>query len=173
MKSRDILEALYSCVYMCIEDITLPTGKDLLPSLQVCTGITCCTIICTAFDIYTFIDWRGAILATAILLVECIIERRNNSEISQYYSDAKLLLAKAKRGNKDAGSDESIKGVATTPNNCPEEDGLRSDGYVQDNMSGFDGSNGDSSGHEGDGIPIEYTKDDFSGGSRDIEADSL
>ena len=134
MKTRDVMEVLYTCVYTCIEDIVLPTGKNLLFSLKICALLCCISVVSTAFGIYTFLDWRGTIIALVIILIECFLERRNNSEILGYYSNVKLLFEQAERRQERPSGDESVDGDSTASSSSGEEDVDGGDDSIQSSV---------------------------------------
>lgn len=93
-----------------ISTITLPTGKQLVPSTIFAAIITVVSVLNEFFwkpyDWFFFVDWRGALIATLTLTTLLFIERRGYVEVSRLYriakSRAKDIAERAKRPGADA-----------------------------------------------------------------------
>lgn len=145
MNSRDIMEILYKTLSKSISNIVLPVGSTLVPSVFMCSIIFFITLICSAFGVYTFLDWKGVLLALVILIIQCYCERRSNNDLLRLYSSAKLQLEKAERRQTRSSADVSTTGDKTDIVSGYDEDRNRTEPDVQDGLRGFVGSASNSS----------------------------
>ena len=106
MQQDNIITILYTVLKECIDSITLPTGKTLIPSLKFSVGIFMLTLAFSVFNVYTVICWQGAGLACLCLLGLCYIERSGNNEISRLYRDVKLRSEDIESGRESSGTDK-------------------------------------------------------------------
>lgn len=149
LKSRDILEVIYDTISKCVRNIILPVGSTLVPSTLLCLGITIVTLLCKIFNIYTFLDYRGTLLALFILSIQCYCERRSNNDILRIYNTAQLHFKEIERREARPGSY-----VGNTRNKAGDvcsndEDRGRANSGVQDSVRRLTGSAVDSSSFEG------------------------
>lgn len=106
MQQDNIITILYTVLKECIDSITLPTGKTLIPSLKFSVGIFMLTLAFSVFNVYTVICWQGAGLACLCLLGLCYIERSGDNEISRLYRDVKLRSEDIESGRESSGTDK-------------------------------------------------------------------
>lgn len=66
-----------------IDNITLPTGNSLIPTTVFSFAIFVLSLLSRLIFHASFFDWRGALIATILLLIVCIIEGRGKDEISR------------------------------------------------------------------------------------------
>lgn len=96
-----------------IEGALMPTGKNLIPTLEYAGTIFGINLIAGLFGFPTMFSFGGCVLAILVLLGLLIIERSEYSEISRLYGDVELRvkdIARRKsttgRSNKDGGPDD-------------------------------------------------------------------
>ena len=123
MRQDSIITILYTVLKECIDSITLPTGKTLLPSLKFSVGIFLVTLVSNLFSIYTVISWQGAGLACICLLGLCYIERSEDNEVSRLYRDVKLRSKDIARRGKSAGTDKQDAGTSDGTDESSRESG--------------------------------------------------
>lgn len=105
---RKFLDLLVDIFFQTLEDmvsnITLPTGDSLVPTFIYAVIIT----VLSAFSKIVFgtscWDWRGALIATVLLLGLAIIERRGVNEISRLCRTVKSGAATLKKRTKGSGA---------------------------------------------------------------------
>lgn len=93
-----------------MEGALMPTGKNLIPTLEYAGTILGINLIAGLFGFPTVFSFGGCILAVLVLLGLLIIERSEYSEISRLYGDVELRVKDITRrkpsagyGNKDGG----------------------------------------------------------------------
>lgn len=75
-----------------IEGALMPTGKNLISSLEYAGTILGINLIAGLFKLPTMFSFGGCILAILVLLGLLIIERSEYSEISRLYGDVELRV---------------------------------------------------------------------------------
>lgn len=91
-KVKIILRAFFESVKVSLETFILPTGKYLLPAVVVAFVILVITIVSNIFGVFTLLSIPGAALGLLVLLGICFIERRERSEISNFYRAAQTRV---------------------------------------------------------------------------------
>ena len=134
MKSREIMEILYEAVYQCISNVILPVGSTLVPSLGIVLILLVITVSCHLLGVYTFLDYRGVILATAILCIQCYFERRSNNDLLRLYNSAKSRIEEIERWEKGPSTDDGTSGSSAGSTASDEEDRDRTGNGIQDSM---------------------------------------
>lgn len=119
------LDLFFNMVKEVVETITLPTGKQLVPALCFSAIITAVSTLAKVFDLpgSGWVDWRGALLATAILFVLFFIERRGYVEVSRLYRVAKTRVVAAAQRAKGSSPDVEDAGGFNPGDPEPEQDG--------------------------------------------------
>jgi hypothetical protein len=85
----DGLDVFFTMLRQCVQSITLPTGKSLIPAFIYASGMFVVSLICQLIHVFSVINWKGALIAALLLLVLVMIERRESYEISRLYSAVK------------------------------------------------------------------------------------
>lgn len=134
------MEILYQSIYSCIDNIVLPVGKTLVPSLGFSVIIALITIISKIAGIYTFIDYRGAILAVCVLCIQCFYERRSNSDLLRIYSATRLRVEEAKRWKERPSGSIHSNGDSAGCQSSDDQARGKSGTGVQDGTGGLIGS---------------------------------
>lgn len=106
MDKDKIAEALLDTLKSCLDNITMPTGKNLLPTVIFSFSITIISLLTNLFNITSLVDWRGALLATVLLTILCYLERRGDNEISRLYRAAKSSINNITRNRQSSGECE-------------------------------------------------------------------
>lgn len=109
MKSKGIFRALYEIIKTCLENIVMPTGVILLPSLIISLIIFAVSFVCNMFGLFYFISWPGAGIAVIVLAMLCWVERSEYREVSKLYGNVKLRVENIKRGQSKAGKQTKAK----------------------------------------------------------------
>lgn len=100
----EVLDIFFEVLKNSIESITLPTGENLVPTFVYSFFIFLVSSICTLLSGWSFIDWRGALIATILLLILAIIERRGVNEISRLYRVVKSGATTLKKRTARSGA---------------------------------------------------------------------
>lgn len=132
MHSRDVMEVIYETIGKCVKNIILPVGNTLVPSVVLCFAIVIITCLCKVLDVYTFLDYRGTILAFLILMIQCYCERRSNNDILRLYNSIGLRAEEVKRGQARSGFGERTTGDKAGCGSGNDESGSGSVSSVQD-----------------------------------------
>lgn len=124
-----VLDAVVDVFFQTLEDmvstITLPTGEALVPTFVYALILTVVSIVSRLVLGISCWDWRGALLATVLLLGLAIIERRGVNEISRLYRAVKSgTTALKKRAKGPSAHLEAVRG--TNPGDEMSEEGGRS-----------------------------------------------
>lgn len=104
---EEVLNILFTMWKEVIETVTLPTGKQLVPSTifaAVITGVAVVNAIWCPVPWLAFIDWRGGLVATLALATLLFIERRGYVEVSRLYRVAKSRAADIAQRAKRPGT---------------------------------------------------------------------
>ena len=123
-----VLDVFFDMVQDIVESITLPTGNSLVPTFIYSAIITVASVVSRFISPITFIDWRGALIATVLLLILAIIEGRGVNEVSRLYRVVKTGTATLKERTKRPGSALEAPGGTNPGDEVPEEVGEPSDG---------------------------------------------
>ena len=123
MNKEDILNALQRFLdllvdifFQTLEDmvsnITLPTGDSLVPTFTYAAVITVLSAFSKIVLKVSCWDWRGALIATILLLGLAIIERRGVNEISRLYRAVKSgATTLKKRAEGSSTPHEAVRGT--------------------------------------------------------------
>lgn len=116
-KVKVVLRAFFESVKVSLETFILPTGKYLLPAVGVAAVILLVTIICRIFDVFTLLSIPGAALGLLVLLGICFIERRERSEISNFYRAAQTRVQAviSRKARPSSGEPVEVNGSNITP----------------------------------------------------------
>lgn len=123
MDTDNLLDIFFQMLRDIVESITLPTGKNLLPSFFYALAITLAALASklAGFPV-TFVDWRGGAIATVALGVLVFIERRGMDEVSRLYRVAKSRAATAaKRAKGPSPAVEAPGGLNPGDPELPED----------------------------------------------------
>ncbi len=123
-----VLDVFFDMVQDIVESITLPTGNSLVPTFIYSAVITGASVVSRFVSPITFIDWRGALIATVLLLILAIIEGRGVNEVSRLYRVVKTGTATLKERTKRSGSALEAPRGTNPGDEVPEEVGGSSDG---------------------------------------------
>ncbi len=124
MTKEQLLDMFFQMVKEVVETITLPTGKQLPVSLCFSSFITVVAAISKWRDWpFQLVDWRGALLATAILGTLFFVERRGYVEVSRLYRVAKTRAVAVAQRAKGPGADQQVAGGRNPGDPEPEQDG--------------------------------------------------
>lgn len=118
----EILDIFFEVLKNTIESITLPTGENLVPTFVYSFFIFLVSLICALLIGWSFIDWRGALVATILLLILAIIERRGVNEISRLYRVVKSGATTLKKRTARPGTPVEARG-GTNPGDEVLEEG--------------------------------------------------
>lgn len=111
MSVDDILDVFFEMVQDIVEGITLPTGKDMIPSFIFALIITLVSLVSNIAGQFTIVDWRGGAIATATLGILVFIERRGVNEVSRMYRVAESRIKDAaKRATRPGTVREAKRG---------------------------------------------------------------
>lgn len=113
---RKFLDLLVDIFFQTLEDmvsnITLPTGDSLIPTFTYAFIITILSAFSKIVCGTSCWDWRGALIATILLLGVAIIERRGVSEISRLYRAVKSGATTLKKRAEGSGAPfEAVRGT--------------------------------------------------------------
>lgn len=130
---HDALDIFFEMLKSCIESITLPTGENLVPTFLYSFIIFIASVVSNKLGILSLVDWRGALIATILLLILAAIERRGVHEISRLYRAVRSGTTVFKERAAGPGADLTAGGSAHAGNGLHEEsDGLAvRDGTLQ------------------------------------------
>ena len=123
-----VLDVFFDMVQDIVESITLPTGNSLVPTFIYSAIIAVASVVSRFISPITFIDWRGALIATVLLLILAVIEGRGVNEVSRLYRVVKTGTAALKERTKRPGSALEAPGGTNPGDEVPEEVGEPSDG---------------------------------------------
>lgn len=94
-----------------IEEALMPTGKNLVPTLVFACIITVINVVLRILGFPCLLDWRGGLLAIAVLVALLIIERSEYDAVSKLYRNVELRVKDikgrqqaARAGKQDGGS---------------------------------------------------------------------
>lgn len=107
MSWDDVLDVFFNTIEDIVESITLPTGDSLVPTFIYSVVITVASLVSRVLFKFSFLDWRGAAIATVLLLGLAIIERRGINEVSRLCRAVKSGTTTLKEWSK--GSGPSVK----------------------------------------------------------------
>jgi hypothetical protein len=124
----EVLDIFFAMLQECIESITLPIGKNLIPTFLFSFTMFVVSILCDLFGWLSLVDWRGALLATALLFVLVILERKDANEISRLYRVVESGIAALKRGKEKSGATPETHRGRNPGDECDEEGGGLADG---------------------------------------------
>lgn len=105
--------SIYSIVNSIKDTLSLPSHDILEKTLYYSLGLLCCSVMSKLLGFYTFIEWPGALLCTALLILLLWLERSENDALLRMYSNARLSARKIARKGKSASAYLS----ARRPNN--------------------------------------------------------
>lgn len=121
MSAEIIIDIILDAFKDTIENLTMPTGKNLMPSFFISIGITVLSFGAKAFGLFPLFDWRGALIATFALGILVFIERRGIDEVSRLYRAAKVGAGALAQRAKGANSGGQADGSDDTGDVLPEE----------------------------------------------------
>ena len=139
MKTRVFMENILKAIQVCVSNISMPVGKNLLPSFFFSLIIFIVTGISRIFGYFTFIDWRGALIATLFLGFLCYLERRSNSDILRLNRTAQLSLDKVKSGKERLSSYKGFAGDSAGSGDSESTVGGRPDDSISDEIERYYG----------------------------------
>lgn len=119
----DVLDLFFETLKNCIESITLPTGSNLVPTFIYSFVIFVASVVSRLSGHITFVDWRGALIATILLLILALIERKGVNEISRLYRAVKSGTAALKGRAKGSGTPVEAHRGTNPGDEVPEEVG--------------------------------------------------
>lgn len=122
MIKETLLDIFFDTLTNCITSITLPTGDTLTPTFLYALLITVLSGIARVFHLFPLVDWRGALLATVLLAILALIERRAVSEVSRLYRAVKSGAASLKKRAESAGAALKNDRAANTDTPVSEQD---------------------------------------------------
>lgn len=93
-----------------LEGALMPTGKNLIPTLEYAGTILGINLIAGLFGLPTMFSIGGCVLAILVLLGLLIIERSEYSEISRLYGDVELRVKNLTRRKSPAGGGDEDGG---------------------------------------------------------------
>lgn len=132
MKQNDLITLLFTVLKESVDTVTLPTGKNLLPSLKYSCIILLASSLSKIFGLFTFISWQGALLGVVCLLCLCYIERSEDNEVSRLYRDVKLRANDIKRRATRSSTDKQDDGVTDACDENVRENSTREEPCLQD-----------------------------------------
>lgn len=123
MLKDQVVEAILEVVKTCVDNLTLPTGKTLLPAFMYSFIIFVLSGLLSLFNLLTFVRWQGALIATILLGCLCYIERRGENEISRLYRTFKSGVKNIKRGRTCSDSNKQDDGASNDSSSGEQESG--------------------------------------------------
>ena len=112
MTKEDVLDFFFKTVEDVIGCVTLPTGDSLIPTFIYSLVITGASAISEFAFHWSFFDFRGALIATVLLLGLAIIERKGVNEISRLCRAVKSGASTLKKRATRPGSTlEAVRGT--------------------------------------------------------------
>lgn len=118
----DVVDVFFQTLEDMVSTITLPTGDGLIPTFVYALILTVTSIVSQLVLGISCWDWRGALLATVLLLGLAIIERRGVNEISRLYRAVKSGTTALKKRAEGSGAHlEAVRG--TNPGDEMSEEG--------------------------------------------------
>ena len=109
---NDIYDGIFQMLKDMCESIALPTGKNAFPAFLYSAVITASTVVLTVLKAPVTFRWQGGLIATLLLGVLALEEKKGIDEVSRLYRTARARLKAAqKRATRPSPNVQAPRGT--------------------------------------------------------------